>query len=152
MDNLDEDWGITEDDELECDVEEDNDVTTKKLFVNRPSFLLRQLQSRPLSPKKLLLVNMPQKGSAMDEVTEAISPGGDILKQQAHLRPISLELLETVNQTPSPPASSQPAASGVQPWRSLHSPPVSFPSVNRNWMSVIPNSSSPSNCGSPMPR
>ncbi|KIJ19055.1 hypothetical protein PAXINDRAFT_8404 [Paxillus involutus ATCC 200175] len=152
MDNSDEDWGVIEDDDSGCEVEEDNVVAGKKLFVNRLPLLSRRSQSRPLSPKKPLLINMPQKGSAMDEVTEAISPGGHILKRRARSRPVSLELLESVNQTPSPPASSLPAASSPQPRRSLHSPPVSFPSVNRNRMSIIPNSSSPSNCGSPMPR
>ncbi|KAF8835986.1 hypothetical protein BDN67DRAFT_1015051 [Paxillus ammoniavirescens] len=77
----------------------------------------------------------------MDEVTEAMSPGGHILKQRAHSRPVSLELLESVNQMPSPPALSQPAASSPQPRCSLHS----LPSANRNQMSTIPNSSSPSN-------
>ncbi|KIJ07620.1 hypothetical protein PAXINDRAFT_90117 [Paxillus involutus ATCC 200175] len=106
MDNSDEDWGVIEGDDLGCEVEEDNVMAGKKLFVNRLPLLSRRSQSRPLSPKKPLLINMPQKGSAMDEVTEAISPGGHILKRRARLRPVSLELLESVNQTLSPPASS----------------------------------------------
>ncbi|KIJ15359.1 hypothetical protein PAXINDRAFT_11904 [Paxillus involutus ATCC 200175] len=92
MDNSDEDqWDVIEDNDSGCEVEEDN--------------------SQPLSPKKPLLINMPQKGSAMNEVTKAVSPGGHILKWWAHLRPVSLELLESVNQTPSPPALSQPSTS-----------------------------------------
>ncbi|KAF8834124.1 hypothetical protein BDN67DRAFT_1050501, partial [Paxillus ammoniavirescens] len=107
MDNSDEDWGVIEDNDSGCEVEEDNVMAGKKLFVNRLALLSRQSQSRPLSPKKPLLINMPQKGSTMDEVTEVISPGGYILKQRARSRPVSLELLESVHQTLSPPTSSQ---------------------------------------------
>ncbi|KIK91470.1 hypothetical protein PAXRUDRAFT_13778 [Paxillus rubicundulus Ve08.2h10] len=112
MDNSDEDWGIIEDNDSGCEVKEDNVVAGKKLFVNRLAPLSCRSQSRPLSPKKPLLINMPQKGSTMDEVTEAISHGGHILKQWACLRPVSLELLESVHQMPSPPTSSQPSTSG----------------------------------------
>jgi mitosis inhibitor protein kinase SWE1 len=75
------DWGVIEDDDSGCEVEEDNYVAGKKLFVNRLPLALQQSQSWMLFPKKPLLINMPQKGSAMDEVTEAISPGGHILKR-----------------------------------------------------------------------
>ncbi|KAF8833333.1 hypothetical protein BDN67DRAFT_1058227 [Paxillus ammoniavirescens] len=107
MDNSDEDWGVIEDDDSGCEVEEDNFVAGKKLFVNRLALLSCQSQSRPFSPKKPSLISIPQKGSAMDEVTEAISPGGHIWKWQACSRPVCLELLESVHQTPSPPTSSQ---------------------------------------------
>ncbi|KAF8835309.1 hypothetical protein BDN67DRAFT_1015665 [Paxillus ammoniavirescens] len=130
MDNSYKDWGVIEDDDSGCEVKEDNVVAGKKLFVNRLPLLSCRSQSWPLSPKKPLLINMPQKGSTMDEVTEAISPGGHILKRRACSRPLSLELLESVNQMPSPPTSSQPAMSSPQPRCPLHSPPVSFPSVN----------------------
>ncbi|KAF9222710.1 hypothetical protein BS17DRAFT_708453 [Gyrodon lividus] len=150
MDNSDEDWGVIEDDDSGCEVEEDNDVARKKLFANKLPLLSRRSQSQSFSPKKPLIINvMPQKGSVMDEVTEAISPGGHILKRRARSRPVSLELLESVNQTSPPPASSQAC---IKLSRSSKSPPVSFPSVNRNRMSIIPNLSSSSNCGSPMPR
>ncbi|KIJ67624.1 hypothetical protein HYDPIDRAFT_174044 [Hydnomerulius pinastri MD-312] len=153
MDNSDEDWGVIEDDDSGCEVEEDHDVAGRKLFANRLPLLSRRSQSKSLSPKKPLLINVvPQKGSAKDEVTEAISPGGHILKRRARSRPVSLELLESVNQTPSPPASSQPDTPIGRAKRPPKSPPVAFPSVNRNRMSIIPNASSPSECGSPVPR
>ncbi|KAF8835418.1 hypothetical protein BDN67DRAFT_1015582 [Paxillus ammoniavirescens] len=107
MDNSDENWGIIEDNDLGGEVEEDNFVAGKKLFVNRLALLLHQSQSRPLSSKKPSLISIPQKGSAMDEVMEVISPGGHIWKRQACSRPVCLELLESVHQTPSPPTSSQ---------------------------------------------
>lgn len=37
-----------------------------------------------------------------EEVAEAISPGGHITKRRARSRPVSLELLESVRNTPSP--------------------------------------------------
>ncbi|KAF9232741.1 hypothetical protein BU15DRAFT_90586 [Melanogaster broomeanus] len=151
MDNSDEDWGVIEDEGSGCEAEEDNDVVVgKKLFAHKLPLLSRRSPSRSLSPKKPLLINvMPQKGSALDEVTEAISPGGHILKRRARSRPVSLELLESLNQTP-PPASSQLDTSSAKPRRPPKSPPVSFPSVNR--MSIIPTTSSPLGCNSPMPR
>ncbi|KAF8834740.1 hypothetical protein BDN67DRAFT_914332 [Paxillus ammoniavirescens] len=107
IDDSDKDWGIIEDNDSGCEVEEDNVMAGKKLFVNTLPLLSHRSQSWLLSPKKPLLINMPQKGSTMDEVTKAISPGGHILKRQARSRPVSLELLESVNQTPSPRTSSQ---------------------------------------------
>ncbi|KAG1884494.1 uncharacterized protein F5891DRAFT_971144, partial [Suillus fuscotomentosus] len=41
-----------------------------------------------------------------DEVTEAISPGGHIIKRRARSRPVSIELLESVNHSPSPKVRS----------------------------------------------
>ncbi|KAG1735156.1 uncharacterized protein EDB91DRAFT_1145582 [Suillus paluster] len=110
----DEDWGLVED----CDSDEDG--------VHRlPA--LRKSKSRSISPKKSLLINaalVPQKGSAKDEVTEAISPGGHIIKRRARSRPVSLELLESVNHTPSPKAEG----SSKKP----PSVPVAFPSSSRD--------------------
>ncbi|KAG0704885.1 hypothetical protein DFH29DRAFT_997178 [Suillus ampliporus] len=86
---------------------------------------------------KSLLINaalVPQKGSAKDEVTEAISPGGHIIKRRARSQPISLELLESLNHTPSPKAEG-----------SCKKPlpvPIAFPSVscNRNQPTSFPQS------------
>ena len=41
-----------------------------------------------------------------DEVAEAVSPGGHIIKRRARSRPVSQELLESVPSTPSPPQVS----------------------------------------------
>ncbi|KAF8834970.1 hypothetical protein BDN67DRAFT_1043590 [Paxillus ammoniavirescens] len=112
MDNSDEDWGVIEDNDSGCEVEEDNFVAGKKLFVNRLALLSRRSQSQPFSPKKPSLISIPQKGSTMDEVTEAISSGGHIWKWQACSRPVCLELLESIHQMPSPPTSSQPSTPG----------------------------------------
>ena len=107
MENSDEDWGVIEDDDSACEVEERNDVATKKFLPNKLPLLSRRSKNQLRSPRKpLTLKAVPQKGSTCDEVTEAISPGGHILKRRARSRPVSLELLGTVNQTPSPSASS----------------------------------------------
>ncbi|KAG2086460.1 uncharacterized protein F5147DRAFT_781634 [Suillus discolor] len=77
--------------------------------------------------KKSLLINaglVPQKGSLKDEVTEAISPGGHIIKRRAHSRPVSIELLKSVNHSPSPKAE----CSNMKP----PTVPITFPSVSRN--------------------
>ncbi|KAG2028461.1 hypothetical protein BDR03DRAFT_1019766 [Suillus americanus] len=68
--------------------------------------VLCKCKSRSISPKKSLLIAalVPQKGSTKDEVIEAISPGGHIIKRRARSRPVSIELLESVNHTPSPKA------------------------------------------------
>jgi hypothetical protein len=70
---------------------------------------LRKCKSWSVSPKKSLLINaalVPQKGSTKDEVIEAISPCGHIVKCRARSRPVSIELLESVNHTPSPKVRS----------------------------------------------
>jgi mitosis inhibitor protein kinase SWE1 len=92
MANSDEDWGFVE--------HQDSD---EELVQRLPA--LRKSRSQSVSPKKPFLINvalLPQKGSPQDEVTEAISPGGHILKRRARSRPVSLELLESVRQAPSP--------------------------------------------------
>ncbi|KAG0701357.1 hypothetical protein DFH29DRAFT_927493 [Suillus ampliporus] len=61
---------------------------------------------------------------AKDEVTEAISPGGHIIKRRARSRPVSLELLESVNHTPSPKAEGSCKKSLPVP--------IAFPSVSRD--------------------
>ena len=107
MENSDEDWGVIEGDDSACEVEERNDMATKKPLSNRLPLLSRRSKNQLRSPRKPLAVRaVPQKGSTLDEVTEAISPGGHILKRRARSRPVSLELLCSVNQTPSPTASS----------------------------------------------
>ena len=106
MENSDEDWGVIEDDDSACEGEEPNDVATISLSDKLP-LLSRRSRNQLRSPRKPLTIKaVPQKGSTLDEVTEAISPGGHILKRRARSRPVSLELLGSVNQTPSPPASS----------------------------------------------
>ncbi|KAH7888468.1 hypothetical protein F5I97DRAFT_1803764 [Phlebopus sp. FC_14] len=152
MDNSDEEWGVIEDEDSGCEIGKDHDVARSRQSVhNLP--LSRRSKSHSVSPKKPLLINVvPQKGNAKEEVTEAISPGGHILKRRARSRPVSVELLESVNQTSSHSASSQSNPSSTHPTRPPTSPPVAFPSVARNRLSVIPNASSPSDCGSPMPR
>jgi len=50
------------------------------------------------------LLDMANKGKGKgDEVVEAISPGGHVTKRRARSRPVSRELLESVNYPPSPP-------------------------------------------------
>ena len=107
MENSDEDWGVIEDDDLACEVEERNDVATKKPLSSKLPLLSRRSRNQLRSPRKPLTIKaVPQKGSTLDEVTESISPGGHILKRRARSRPVSLELLGSVIQTPSPSASS----------------------------------------------
>lgn len=55
-----------------------------------------------LSKKLGLQLLMASKGKGKEEVVEDISPGGHINKRRARSRPVSLELLESVNNTPSP--------------------------------------------------
>ncbi|KAF8555319.1 hypothetical protein OG21DRAFT_1521869 [Imleria badia] len=153
MENSDEDWGVIEDDDSACEMEERYDVATKKLLPNKFPLLSRRSKNQLRSPRKPLTIKaVPQKGSTYDEVTEAISPGGHILKRRARSRPVSLELLESVNQTPSPSASSHPDTSSPKHRRRSKSPPVAFPSVSRNRIAVIHNIPPPSAIDSPMPR
>ncbi|KAG6369594.1 hypothetical protein JVT61DRAFT_14213 [Boletus reticuloceps] len=110
MENSDEDWGVIEDDNSAYEVEERNSIPTKKPLLNKLPLLLCRSKNQLCSPRKPLTIKaVPQKGSALDEVTEAISPGGHILERWARSRPRSLELLESVNQTLSPSASSHRA-------------------------------------------
>ncbi|KAF8441622.1 hypothetical protein L210DRAFT_3399167 [Boletus edulis BED1] len=153
MENSDEDWGVIEDDDSAYEVEERNSVPTKKPLLNRLPLLSRRSKNQLRSPRKPLTIKaVPQKGSALDEVTEAISPGGHILKRRARSRPLSLELLESVNQTSSPSASSHLDTSSPKHRPLSKSPPVTFPSVTRNQTSVIHSVPPPSASDSPMPR
>ena len=96
MHDSDEDWGLVE-------LGDSDEERVQRL----PA--LRKSKSQCVSPKKPFLINvapLPQKGSPRDEVTEAISPGGHITKRRARSRPVSLELLESVKQTPSPKVRS----------------------------------------------
>ncbi|KAG1788014.1 uncharacterized protein HD556DRAFT_1405954 [Suillus plorans] len=113
LDDSDEDWGI---------IDRDSDGEPVQRL---PA--LRKCKSRSISPKKSLLINaalVPQKGSSKDEVTEAISPGGHIIKRRARSRPVSIELLESVNHSPSPKAEY----SNTKP----PPVPITFPSVSRD--------------------
>ncbi|KAL4080281.1 hypothetical protein V8B97DRAFT_1931361 [Scleroderma yunnanense] len=139
MDNSDDDWGVIEDNSSDSDTET---APAKKLFAPRLPALSRKSMS--FSPKTPLLANiLPQKGTPKDEVTEAISPGGHIIKRRARSRPVSQELLESANH--QPPSHTPP--SRIAPPKP---PPVAFPSISRNRLSVI-SPPSPA-CGSPMPR
>lgn len=169
MDNSDEDWGFIEDVDSGCEDKEDRGMAGKKLFAGELSTLSRRSKSRPVSPKQPLLINvLPQKGSLMDEVTEAISPGGHIIKRRARSRPVSQELLESANHASSSPASakvralllvcrsqfhimSQPDHSSAQRAVPSNPPPVAFPTMTRNRLSIAPLATSPTR-GSPMPR
>ena len=98
---------MSEDDDLVYKLEERNDMGTKKSWSNKLPLLLHHLRNQLRSPRKPLTINtVPQKGSTLDEVTKSISPRGHILKRWARLRPVSLKLLGSINQTPSPSASS----------------------------------------------
>ncbi|KAF8452168.1 hypothetical protein L210DRAFT_3660183 [Boletus edulis BED1] len=120
MENSDEDWGVIEDDDSAYEVEEQNSVPTKKPLLNKLPLLSCWLKNQLCSPRKPLTIKaVLQKGSALDEVTEAISPGGHILERQARSRPLFLELLESINQTLSPSASSHTTlllADECTPW------------------------------------
>ncbi|KAG1895570.1 uncharacterized protein F5891DRAFT_1058076 [Suillus fuscotomentosus] len=113
LDDSDEDWGI---------IDRDSDGEPVQRL---PA--LRKCKSRSISPKKSFLINaalVPQKGSSKDEVTEAISPGGHIIKRRARSRPVSIELLESVNHSPSPKAEYSNTK--------LPHVPITFPSVSRD--------------------
>ncbi|KAH7920791.1 hypothetical protein BV22DRAFT_1073421 [Leucogyrophana mollusca] len=139
MDFSDGEWGVVEEGDSGAEVGED------ELFMGSPSTLSRS-KSRSLSPKKPLHISVvPQKGTAKEEVTEAISPGGHIIKRRARSRPVSLELLESVNQTPSPPAYRQPACASAKATSAITFPSVSHPTTTSA-------KSSPFEVGSPMPR
>ena len=107
MENSDEEWGVIVDDDSACEAEERSNVAAKKPFSHKLPLLSRRSKNQLRSPRKPLTIkSVPQKGNTLNEVTEAISPGGHILKRRARSRPVSLELLESVNQTSSPTASS----------------------------------------------
>ncbi|KAI6045987.1 hypothetical protein EDC04DRAFT_2888163 [Pisolithus marmoratus] len=129
MDNSDEDWGVIEngDSDSGCD----DRGPGKSLFSYKLRALTQKTKSRSTSPKKQPLVDeVPQKGNATDEVTEAISPGGHIIKRRARSRPVSQELLESVHHSSSPLTSAQVRTTPPKP------PPVAFPSVARNRLSI----------------
>ncbi|KAI6110576.1 hypothetical protein EDD16DRAFT_1610607 [Pisolithus croceorrhizus] len=141
MDNSDEDWGVIEsgDSDSGCD----GRGAGKNLFSYRLRALTQRTKSQSRSPKKQLLVDaVPQKGNATDEVTEAISPGGHIIKRRARSRPVSQELLESVNHSSSPPTLVQSDKLHTTP---PEPPPVAFPSVARSRLStaVSPTRGSP---------
>ncbi|KAH7913486.1 hypothetical protein BJ138DRAFT_625398 [Hygrophoropsis aurantiaca] len=145
MVHSDEEWGVVEDDsDSGCEVGEDQNDRGDELFLDLPS--VHRAKPSSLSPKKPLHINVvPQKGSAKEEVTEAISPGGHIIKRRARSRPVSLELLESANQTPSPPAYSQSAVSNSKSTSAVTFPTVSLPTFGSS-------KPLPFGGGSPMPR
>ena len=161
MDNSDDDWGVIEDNssESDCDLPGSYTVPAKKLFAARLPGLSRKTVS--LSPLANIL---PQKGTPMDEVAAAVSPGGHIIKRRARSRPVSQELLESAHHSPSPQAPSyvchsiplatpfltrhQTHSSRISPPKSA---PVTFPSVSRNRFSVVSTTASPIR-GSSIPR
>lgn len=105
------------------------------------------------------------KGKEREEVAEAISPGGHIVKRRARSRPLSAELeqsLRSPNQSPGPVRSSRGShkptfnhtmqkAAGANKSRPRYSGPVAFPSTS-SYRGRASSSSSPSDVGSPLPR
>ena len=93
---------------------------------------------------------LPQKDTPMDEVAEAVSPGGHITKRRARSRPVSQELLESAHHSLSPQVPPhvchpipfaipsltcyQTHSSRIAPPKA---PPVAFPSASRNRFSVV---------------
>lgn len=142
MENSDEEWGVIVDDDSACEAEERHNVATKKPLSHKLPLLSRRSKNQLRSPRKPLVIKaVPQKGSARDEVTEAISPGGHILKRRARSRPVSLELLESVNQTSSPTASSQVCL--VLSSNICHTKSSSFRSLTHQIPSIDVHSSHP---------
>ncbi|KAG6836851.1 hypothetical protein H0H93_002292 [Arthromyces matolae] len=89
------------------------------------------------------------KGKEKEEVAEAISPGGRVIKRRARRRPLSAELLESVRSPSSPSKLTTAAATSVQ--RPRGSATVSFPSTAHIRMRTTSSSSS-SDADSPVPR
>ncbi|GLB37561.1 putative protein tyrosine kinase [Lyophyllum shimeji] len=87
------------------------------------------------------------KGKEKEEVAEAISPGGHVTKRRARRRPLSAELLESANRSPSSPSKvpSNPTS------HRQRNGGVVFPSVSQLRKRTISGSSS-SEPGSPIPR
>ncbi|KAG6812020.1 hypothetical protein H0H92_004682 [Tricholoma furcatifolium] len=95
------------------------------------------LQSRP--PCK-------GKGKEKEEVVEAISPGGHVIKRRARRRPLSAELLESAR-SPSSPSKAALAPSTHR----QRNPGIAFPSVPHLRKRTTSGASSSSE-GSPVPR
>ncbi|TFK23926.1 hypothetical protein FA15DRAFT_670013 [Coprinopsis marcescibilis] len=86
------------------------------------------------------------KGKDKEEIAEAISPGGHIVKRRARARPLSAELREQALRSPSPAKKSN-----LGKPRSRLSGTVAFPSSTAYRSRTSPGSSS-SEGGSPLPR
>ena len=86
--------GILNDSGCEMD---DNDDPGNALFLNRQRLNMTQ-------PLKSLVLHPPvSKGKEKEEVAEAISPGGHVVKRRARSRPVSAELRESVLKSPKSP-------------------------------------------------
>ncbi|KAJ3772916.1 hypothetical protein FB446DRAFT_734882 [Lentinula raphanica] len=120
--------------DLGCDMEDDK-VRGDKLFLGNEV-------SRIGGPGKVgTALRLAGKGKFDEEVAEAISPGGHVIKRRARARPLSDELLISV----SPQFSKTPAHSGINA--------VKFPSGASQFRDhTSPSSSSSSEAGSPLPR
>jgi mitosis inhibitor protein kinase SWE1 len=67
------------------------------------STVIVQRLRRTFGTRLSSLFDMANKGKGKDDgVVEATSPGGHVMKRQARSRPVSQELLESVNYPPSP--------------------------------------------------
>lgn len=133
---------------------EDDD---EKVFLDPSKPILRQESWGKKRGNPLL--NSAVKGNGLDEVAEAVSPGGHVTKRRARSRPVSLELLESVH----PPSASPPQTetggtatlTTLKPRRSLGSnkSPITFPPAPRfRTRTSSSHSSSSDDPGSPMPR
>ncbi|EAU91472.2 other/WEE protein kinase [Coprinopsis cinerea okayama7 len=94
------------------------------------------------------LFRTASKGKEKEEVVEAVSPGGRVVKRRARTRPLSAELR---NQQPfeSPSPVKKPFLSKTRP---RHSGTIAFPSSNAYRSRASPSGSSSSEAGSPAPR
>lgn len=139
-----------------CEMDEDEDALFLRSFRPKGKMGERTSRHQPLV----------YKGKEREEVAEAISPGGHIVKRRARSRPLSAELLEqslrSPNQSPGPVRSSRGShkptfnhtmqkAAGVNKNRPRYSGPVAFPSTSSYRGRASP-ASSPSDVGSPLPR
>ncbi|KAF8547606.1 hypothetical protein OG21DRAFT_1490074 [Imleria badia] len=150
MENSDEGWGVIEDEDSACEVEERSSLPTKKPLLNKLPLLSRRSKNQLCSPRKPLIIKaVPQKGSALNEVTKAISPGGHILKRWA---PLEAHVPQAPQECKSDTITFCFISYTSSPkYRPLSkSPPVAFPSVTRNQTSVIRSVPPPSVSDSPM--
>ncbi|KAG6833560.1 hypothetical protein H0H87_005211 [Tephrocybe sp. NHM501043] len=91
------------------------------------------------------------KGKEKEEVAEAISPGGHIIKRRARRRPLSAELLESARSLASPSKISMVSTTSNTLPQQQRNPGIVFPSAPHLRKRTTSGSSS-SDAGSPVPR
>ena len=79
--------------------EMDDEDPGNSLFLSKQRISMKGTQ--PL--KSLVFRPSASKGKEKEEVAEAISPGGHIVKRRARSRPVSAELLESNFKSPKSP-------------------------------------------------